>query len=423
MPFSPIRSFPIDFSSFWERRQLDKAYTDICQQQANSIIHHMSTADVARDMEYIRLAVGDSKLNYAGYSYGTYLGATYANLFPNKVGRMLLDAALDPIAYSTGYGEKSEFWPVFARTGGPTGATETLEEFFRLCEESPAKCSFAGGAKQRFKAMAQRLKEGPPFIIVDEGQTTEVNYPLFVGVMMSELYNSDNWEEVADLLSFVEAQLFHPVSENPESAEHLSIPSLLLSQEPHALSYFEGQLGSLCTDSDNPSYPVSWLLSAFYLDEALGYFGSPWVWISSPCRTWPGSKDTRYTGPFHYKTANTVLIVNTLFDPATPYQGAEKLRNIMPNSHLLTIDGWGHGSLFLSQCVDETIHHFFVEGVLPDSEKTCRQDVVPFGGSYSVVSQEEKLGLSVEPEMFIEDPMRVTRKALREAVLSIIKPF
>ena len=122
----------------------------------------MSTANVARDMDLLRRAVGDAKLTYAGYSYGSYLGATYANLFPGKVRALVVDGVLDPVAWSTGRGDQARTQPFSTRLQSAEGAYATLQEFLRLCDAGGPNCAFSeGNPRRRFDRLAQRLLREP----------------------------------------------------------------------------------------------------------------------------------------------------------------------------------------------------------------------------------------------------------------------
>ena len=115
-------------------------------------------------------------------------------------------------------------------------------------------------------------------------------------------------------------------------------------------------------------------------DAQFGYFGRIWTWASSICAEWPGRDEDRYLGPFNRVTANPVLVVGNRFDPATRYEGAVMVENLLPRSALLTVEGWGHTSLFLSACADQTIARYLLTVTAPAPGATCRQDVVPFAG-------------------------------------------
>src|SRR5207249_4418253 len=117
-------------------------------------------------------------------------------------------------------------------------------------------------------------------------------------------------------------------------------------------NFVEGFPGVACADSDNPDSYDAWSTQGALADEQFGYFGRIWTWVTSICAKWPGADADRFIGPFTHATANPVLVIGNLFDPATRYQGAVTAHALLPNSALLTLHGWGHTSLFLSGCID-----------------------------------------------------------------------
>ena len=135
----------------------------------------MSTANVARDLDVLRAPVGDGKLSYAGFSYGSYLGVTYANLFPNRVRALVVDGVLDPIAWSTGRGAEGALVPFSTRAAQRRRARmATLNEFFRLCDAGGPSCAFSGDAAARFAALARQLRKQPVEVVYDDG-TSELS--------------------------------------------------------------------------------------------------------------------------------------------------------------------------------------------------------------------------------------------------------
>ena len=128
--------WPYPLGSEQERRQeqYDRQLAQSCSAHASSIIDHMSTADVARDLDLLRAAVGDSSLTYLGYSYGTQIGTTYANLFPHRVRAIVLDGVLDPVAWTTGTSANRA--PFSYRLHSDLGAQATLEQFFVRCDRA-----------------------------------------------------------------------------------------------------------------------------------------------------------------------------------------------------------------------------------------------------------------------------------------------
>jgi hypothetical protein len=138
--------------------------------------------------------------------------------------------------------------------------------------------------------------------------------------------------------------------------------------------------GVACADSDNPHTYAAWSAAAAAAEAQFGIFGPIWTWRSSICAAWPFGDADRYTGPWNHRTSNPVLIIGNLFDPATRYQGAVLASNLLPSSRLLTVHGWGHTSLFMSQCADAVQTRYLVDLALPPVGTVCEQDRVPFSG-------------------------------------------
>jgi TAP-like protein len=143
-------------------------------------------------------------------------------------------------------------------------------------------------------------------------------------------------------------------------------------------NFVEGFPGVACADSNNPDGHSFWSLAGAAADELPSYFGRSWTWGSSPCAVWEGFDADRYLGPFDAATANPVLVVGNRFDPATRYEGAVTVRSLLPNSSLLTVEGWGHTSLMLSSCADAMVAQYLLDGKTPAGGATCEQDVGPF---------------------------------------------
>jgi pimeloyl-ACP methyl ester carboxylesterase len=352
-----------------------------CAQRGGRIADHMATADVARDLDVLRQAVGDAKLTYAGYSYGTFLGVTYANMFPNNVRALIVDGVLDPIAWTTGSGDGSTV-PFSTRLRSDAGAQATLNEFFRLCDAGgPANCAFAPDSAARFAALGDKLKAHPIQVTNPDGSTTEVNYSILIGMTLGAMYDSSSWEDFAGALAGLEAQA-DPVTLGVRLQPFSSARPAYITHRgfPHYQNFVEGFPAVACADSDNPHSYSAWSASGAAADAAFGYFGRIWTWASSICAAWPNADADRYMGPFNKQTANPVLVVGNQFDPATRYQGAVTVSNLLPNSRLLTVHGWGHTSLFLSSCADAATSAYLLNITLPALGTVCEQDHVPFSG-------------------------------------------
>jgi pimeloyl-ACP methyl ester carboxylesterase len=376
--FATPFAFPVteEEESLWI--QTDIGLDAFCDRHAGPIRDHMATGDVARDMDRLRQALGDDQLNYVGYSYGSLLGVTYANMFPDRVRAVVVDGVLDPVAWTTGVGNEAATLPFSYRLRSDAGAQATLDEFFRLCDESPDGCAFAGNSADRFAAVADRLLTEGPVEVIDPftGELITFTYQDLIDVTLGAMYSSSDWPLLAAFLVDLEAAASPAVL--GASLQAVWDSTGFTSFPPPYPNFVEGFVGVVCSDSDNPDDHSFWSAAADDADANFGYFGRIWTWISSPCAVWSGADADRYIGPWNASTDNPVLVVGTRFDPATRYEGAETVRALLPESSLLTVEGWGHTSLFLSACADAAVAEYLLTAVPPADGTVCTQDFGPF---------------------------------------------
>ncbi|MFT4083901.1 MAG: alpha/beta hydrolase [Nocardioides sp.] len=355
----------------WERRA--------CQKDGNAIVAHMSTADTARDMDLIRQAVGDQVLNYYGISYGTYLGATYAAMFPDRVGRLVVDGVLDPVKWATG-SASTRNRPFSTRVNSARGAYEALVSALDECDRVGTKrCAFAGGATAKWRTLARRAKHGRLRYGGDR-----LSYQDLVGGTLSMMYDGRSYRFLARFLN----QLWR-ASQQPgkhRTARGLTAARIRkMAQQviaaPYAptaarrtVPFSDGFAGVACADTVNPKKRAAWWHAGRSQDRRSPWFGSLWTWVSSACANWPArySADA-YRGPFKATTANPVLIVGNAHDPATPVSGARRLATLLDGSRFLLMNGWGHGALGNS-CVTAAYNRYYATGTLPAEGKVCAAD-------------------------------------------------
>jgi pimeloyl-ACP methyl ester carboxylesterase len=358
-------------------KDADTYLADACAANAGPIMDHMATADAARDLDRLRRAVGDDQLNYMGVSYGSFLGVTYANMFPDHVRAMIVDGVLDPIAWTTGVADEATTVPVSTRVRSDQGAQTTLDEFFRLCDAGGSDCPFGPRSQDRYEHLADRLRDHPLKVVTPDGTEVRLIYQDLVVNTQFALYEASSWPALAQFLADVEAQV------SPgRLGRSLSALQRASGLTPRAIAryrnFVEGQPGVLCADSVNPTRYRAWSQQGAIADERFGYFGRWWTWLSSVCAQWPGADADRYLGPFDATTSEPLLVIGNLYDPATRYQGAQTVHRLMPNSSLLTLRGWGHTSLFLSGCVDRIAVEYLVSIATPEPGTICDADEVPF---------------------------------------------
>jgi pimeloyl-ACP methyl ester carboxylesterase len=357
-----------------------------CAARNPALLNHMSTANVARDLDLLRRAVGDRGLTYWGISYGSILGSTYANLFPDKVRALALDGVADPIAWYTGRGNDADRVPMFNRIGTNRATYATLQQYFALCDAAGPGCALSDGSPaRRFEALAVELLR-EPVILEEQGETFEVGYDEMISTTLDFLYFPDEWPQLAEMIRGAEEAVAARSATTATRAvlrlramqARLGAVRAALAQEPYP-NEVEAGPGVACSDTDNPSHATAWRQTARVSDLASPYFGRPWTWESSLCAAWPGVDTDRYTGPFTATTANPILLVNPTYDPATPYTGAQAVARLLPRSRLLKVEGWGHTAFLAgSTCADRAVSRYLLQIVLPAPGTVCAVDHVPF---------------------------------------------
>ncbi|MGY5128913.1 alpha/beta hydrolase [Streptomyces nigrescens] len=348
------------------------AYKDLsrrCQQRDPELLRHVSTADTARDLDGLRQAVGDPQLSYLGISYGTYLGATYANLFPGKVRAMALDSTIDPQAWTNHASHDDPRLTTFQRMGADRGAAAILDQFLARCgATTTARCAFSAGSpkatRDKLSRLMRRLREHPV------GTWT---YGRTVGDLVNGLYIVHGWTGLAGRLQTLwqgRAPDPSPVPPGPPVPH----PDPYLGDEQAAAVF--------CGDSPNPRDPGVY----HALEEAsalrAGDPGRFWTWAAEPCATWPAVAAQGYRGPWNRPTAHPVLVIGTTYDPATPYSGAQAMAKELAHARLLTHHGYGHTALLNpSSCINAYESRYFIDGTLPPAGAACRQDTPPFSAT------------------------------------------
>lgn len=399
------RPFPITLQQEQRFFDANERGTRLCARNAGPLLSHMSTANVARDMNLLRQSVGDKKMTYIGYSYGTHLGEVYANLFPKKVRALALDAVLDPVEWTTGEEPGDALVKPFTyRLGSFDGSQNALRTFLKACAEDK-RCAFReGGAnakelEAKYERLLKRLRVEPAEVS-EGGQTFELTYQDVVGITLSSLYSAEASPFLAEFLQDIyeatepereqttqgttqerkEETLpevdvpdvpTRPTFERPQSRQQRQVPYLGIEWFP-AVS---------CLDTENPNNKLLWSVFARKADQDAPGFGSLWTYSSMPCATWPVTDPDRYAGPWDKKTAGPILTIgNRQGDPATPYDDAQTTTERLADARLLTLDSFGHTAAYggQSRCIDRAVDRYLIEGKLPPEGKVCQPNREPF---------------------------------------------
>jgi pimeloyl-ACP methyl ester carboxylesterase len=332
-----------------------KKFAEGCGAQSARLLRHVSTVEAARDMDVLRAALGDRRLTYVGASYGTFLGATYAGLYPERVGRLVLDGAMDPSL------------PARSLNLDQTAGFETaFRSFAKDCVRQP-DCplgSEAGEAGNNLKAFFEKADAQPlPTGGADGRRLTE---SLATTGVIAAMYDESAWGQLREALTSA-------IKQNDGSG-------LLVLSDSYYERDAEGRYSNLmfanaavnCLDLPaafgNPD-EVRKALPAF--EKASPVFGEGLAWASLNCAYWPVAP----TGEPHRieaKGAAPIVVVGTTRDPATPYRWAQSLSRQLSSGRLLSYRGDGHTAYGRgSACIDSTINAYLLGGTPPTDGKRC----------------------------------------------------
>ncbi|WP_394215391.1 alpha/beta hydrolase [Brachybacterium vulturis] len=325
---------------------------EACEAHSGDVLPYLDTYSAARDMDVLRAALGSEQLDYLGYSYGTYLGASYAELHPDRVGRFVLDGAMDP---SLSMNEIT--------AGQAEGFEHAIEAFLDSCLLQVETCPFTGTvqeAKQQLTAFFSALDESP----LDSGDPERpLTGAMVRSAVITLLYEDGLWqfgrEALTDALQGDGAQL-------------LTIVDLSSEREPDG-SYRTNAAFAITAVNclDHPGVvDDAWVQEeAERLAEEFPTFGA--MLGGDGCTHWP-VPPLREPAPIAAEGAGPIVVIGTTGDPATPYAWAESLSTQLDEAVLLTFDGNGHTAYGRSGgCIEEPVDAYLLEGTVPEDGLTC----------------------------------------------------
>lgn len=327
-----------------ETQTLIGNYINICKQGSGALIEFVDTVSTARDLELIRVLIDDGPLNYLGYSYGSELGAVYLALFPESVGRFVFDGAIDPTL--------SKREEVVNQLMGFDGA---FASFLEYCERvSCALSAKTGSSAERTKSVIDDLALNP----VRVGSRLLTSSGLLTGIIAA-LYSQDSWP--------VLAQAFNEL-DSGDGELILRLADLYNQRNPdgsYQSNLIDANIAIGCADSRLSSDPIEVASLNRELSSKSLVFGTSWSDGHLICENWPGDVRERNLD-YGVETAGDVIVVGTTNDPATPYQQAVSLSEILENATLISFEGEGH-TIYAKgiECVDKRVDGFLISGAVP----------------------------------------------------------
>ena len=329
-----------------------EAFGEGCAQRSGNAVNHVSTIEAARDMDVLRAALGESTLTYLGASYGTKLGATYAELFPDRVGRLVLDGAVDVSLDNRQLGLEQA-----------AGFETALRSYIENCVDTTETCFLGDTVDEGLATITDLVTdiESDPLPAAD-GRELQVGNA-FYGII-TPLYNRDYW-------SYLSAALRSAL--DGDGTALMQLADIYSSRGPEGYTDNSSEAIFAINCLDDPSAAdfeaVEAELPAY--EEASPTFGSIFAWSLTSCG---GSQGRTTEKPLEIRAegAAPILVVGTTRDPATPLKWAEALAEQLESGVLLRRDGDGHTAYNSgNECIDTAIESYLLEGTVPADPTDC----------------------------------------------------
>ncbi|KQO62208.1 alpha/beta hydrolase [Curtobacterium sp. Leaf261] len=343
-----------------DRKAADR-FADACAEHTGKLLAHVDTTSAARDMELIRADLGEAKLNYLGYSYGTALGSVYAGLYPKHVGRFVLDGAED--LWSTSDTDAS--------TAQAAAFEGDLRAWMRAClagkkaATGSRSCPFddsLDGSMSRLKALLDDT-EATPLRTADGRELTGA---VLATAIAATLYSTSTWSDLTAMLTATLAGNPKPAMKLADQYNGRRSNGKYSGNETEAFT----AIGCLDFGADDDTGDMR--ADARRLAKAAPVLGPYQSYGSVTCGAWKyGPVD--YPAPVTAPGADPIIVVGTTGDPATPYADAESLAARLDSGHLVTKVGQGHTAYDLGNtCIDDTVDAYLLRGTVPTKDPRCR---------------------------------------------------
>lgn len=334
-----------------------KTFVRSCTEHTSmALLNNVGTRDTVRDLDLVRAALGEPKLDYMGFSYGTYIGELYAQMFPSHVRSMVLDGTVDPaLSSSTTVQQQAKGFEI------------DLGDFFAWC---PGNKSCAGelphGAEAAYKELFQGLAAGDRLmadLVPQYGGTQEVTLGLAETALAGSLYSDQTWPYLASAI-----------------AQGLDGNGALLAALAYAFEGLmpNGQFANLlaagtaisCVDRPYPSQVTTYEQLADRLAKVAPDFGAADAWSDFACAYWPVPPQGQ-VGPIHAQDSPPILVIGSTGDPATPYPWAQAVARQLDHAELLTRVGPGHTGYTNSTCIQRWTDRYLKTLELPPKNTVC----------------------------------------------------
>jgi pimeloyl-ACP methyl ester carboxylesterase len=330
-----------------------KTYAAGCMQRSAQVLPFVDTVSAARDMDVIRAALGDEKLTYLGFSYGTFLGENFAHLFPTHIRALALDGVVDPTLSPNDF--------LYAQL---VAFEQNLQAFLNDCRtrrtaSPPCTYAQAGDPGTKLMSLMQRLDTTP----LPVGNRSLTRALAVIGVL-TPLYDQSTWPYLDQALT---------LADRNNGALLLRFSDLYLGRNADGTYDNQTDANSAvnCLDRPVPTDIAAYDALGPKFASASALFGPASQYSNLVCAYWP-VKPTGSVGPITAQGAPPILLVGGTGDPATPYAWAQSVNQQLASSVLLTREGNGHVSYDKSSCAKAAINAYLIDLTLPAAGTVCR---------------------------------------------------
>ncbi|WP_371744648.1 alpha/beta hydrolase [Georgenia sp. TF02-10] len=324
-----------------------------CAARSGDLLGHVDTESAARDMDVLRHLLGEPELDYLGFSYGTFLGATYAELFPDRVGNLVLDGAMDPALDTHGI-----------VLGQAAGFEDALRAYVADCQ-SGSDCPLTGGVEEGV-AQVQRLLEVARATPLPTASDRPLTASLAFSGIITPLYDDATW--------FVLTTALDQAINQRDGSQLLYLADLTAGRESdgtYSNNSVEANWAINCLDFPARGDLAQWQEEAEELRATAPVLGEFLAFGDMLCDQWPVDGG-REPAPVDADGAGPIMVVGTTGDPATPYPWSESLTEELAEGFLVTYDGEGHTAYGSSnECVTDAVDAFLIEGTRPEGDLRC----------------------------------------------------
>lgn len=335
-----------------------KNFAQKCGANAGPLLGHVSTVDAAKDMDVLRAALGETKLHYLGKSYGTYLGATYADLFPQLVGRFVLDGVVAP-----------DLTSAEVNRGQAKGFETATRAWAQFCIDK-GECPMGGSVDEVMESIRDFLKQvdATPLTKTGDPAVTELTEGWASTGIAAAMYDEGMWDTLVEAMR---------AAKQGDGAELMGLANSYADRQPgggYSGNIMEVIYAVNCLDKPESADIAEHEAAAKASEADAPTWGPFLAWSSMTCGSWP-VKTERSSEPPKKVTAEgaePIVIVGTTRDPATPYEWSVRLHDQLAKSSLITYDGDGHTAYMRSNgCVDKPIDEFYLKGTVPADGLKC----------------------------------------------------